>query len=267
MSSIQDIQVPTDEEEARLFLLQTGILKSWRACPWCGGHHFGTVRRSKFRCRDCGREWGWRKGSILEGTRISCRTFVNTVQLFADDIPVNDAARRLGIAYNTTYDTYARIRSALLENGDQMGAPSADNTPGAQQTIVFGIRLTDGQIAIEPVVNPEPDLIATLPVPTIQRGNILFIDAYGKKYQGFITYAPNRRGQEFVRIRSPDGFPWSPLAAFWDFAGKSWMNHRGLDRKHIPVFLQELARRYNSRDTDRFRGILKSIAAREYART
>lgn len=262
----QKIQIPTDETEAQLFLLQTGVLKSWHACPWCSGDNIGTIRRRKYRCRDCGREWGIRRESILEGTRISCRTFVNTVQLFADDVPVNDAARRLGTAYNTTYDTYARIRHALLSGNNPESLPGDNGSPGGQQTVVFGIRLADKKIAIEPVKNPEPDLITALPIPTMQRGNILFIDAYGKKYQGFITYAPDRRGKDFVRIRSANGFPWSPLAPFWEFAGRSWMTHRGLDRKNIPGFLQELARRYNSRDSDRFREILQSIASYDYSR-
>jgi hypothetical protein len=206
-----------------------------------------------------------RKGSILEGTRVSCRTFVNTVQLFADDVSVNDAARRLGTAYNTTYDTYARIRKAILADDPPVGTSHSDGVAsGTKQLVVFGIRMTDGKITIEPVESPDPSLITALPIPTMQRGNILFIDAYGKKYQGFITYAPYRRGHEFVRIRPADGFPWSPLAGFWDFAGKSWMNHRGIARERIPEFLQELTQRYNSRDTDRFQEILKQIAACEY---
>jgi len=259
-----DTGIPTDEEEATAFLLKAGVLKSWTACPWCGKYNIGRIRRNKYRCRDCGREWGLRKGSILEGTRVSCRTFVNTVQLFADDVPVNDAARRLGTAYNTTYDTYARIRKAVLADDLPGDISMADGvSPGAKQTVVFGIRFANGRITIEPVESPDPDLITALPIPTMQRGNILFIDAYGKKYQGFITYAPYRKGQEFVRVRPAQGFTWSPLAGFWEFAGKSWMKHRGLDRKQFPVFLQELARRYNTRDTDQFQKILTLIAAYE----
>ena len=258
--STSEIRIPTDEEEARLFLLQEGVLKTWDSCPWCGGQNVGMIRRSKYRCRNCGREWGMRKGSILEGTRISFRTFVNTVQFYADDIPVNDAARRLGTAYNTTYDTYTRIRRAVIEK-DKKDSMAATIPPDAQRTIVFGIRIAEGIVSIEPVDNPGPELITTLPVPTMQRGNILFIDAYGKKYQGFITYFPDRRGQELVRIRSADGFPWSPLAEFWAFAGKSWMAHRGIARDRIPVFLTELVQRYNTREADRFLEIVKKIAA------
>lgn len=262
VGDVQKIQIPTDEAEARLFLLQVGVLKSWHSCPWCSGRNIGAIRRSKYRCRDCGREWGVRRGSILEGTRISCRTFVNTVQLFADDIPVNDAAHRLGVAYNTTYDMYARIRKAIHPDlPKKTGASEGTPDPGPKQPVIYGVRLEQERISIENVQSPDPALITALPLPTMLRGNLLFIDAYGKKYQGFITYDPARRGQDCVHIRSPNGFPGSPLAEFWAFASKSWMARRGVSRDRIPLFLYELAQRYNNRNEDRFSLIMQRIAA------
>lgn len=261
VGDIQKIQIPTDEAEAQLFLLQAGILKSWHACPWCSGHNAGTIRRNKYRCRDCGREWGIRKGSILEGTRIPCRTFVNTVQLFVDDVPVNDAARRLGIAYNTTYDMYARIRKAIYADLPKTaGSGEETRDSDKKQLVVYGIRLERNGVSIEDIQNPDPALIVSLPLPTMLRGNLLFIDAYGKKYQGFITYKPARNGQDYIHIRSPNGFPWSPLADFWTFAGKSWMAHRGVSRNRVPIFLHELVQRYNNRDRDRFSEVIQRIA-------
>lgn len=254
--------VPTDENAAQAFLKTAGILRSFSACPWCGGRDIRNIRREKFRCPKCRYEWGWRKGSILEGTRISCRTFVNTVRLYADDVPVNDAAHRLGIAYNTTYDMYARIRNAIHPDAAKTIKSTNDTVnPDPKQPVIYGIRLEGDKIVMETVKTPDPALIASLPLPTMLRGNLIFIDAYGKKYQGFITYAPDRHGQDWIHIRSPHGFPWSPLAEFWSFVGKSWMSHRGISRDRIPVFLHELVQRYNNRDTDRFSDVMQRIAA------
>jgi len=42
--------------------------------------------------------------------------------------------------------------------------------------------------------------------------------------------------------------------------GTAWTSHRGLDRERIPQFVQELAFRYNNRQTDLFPLVLHKIA-------
>lgn len=267
-----------EEDRARKILIDAGILNVSQRCPYCGRYLVGSVRRDRFRCRDCGKEWGLKKGSILEETRISYKTFLNLVRLFAADVPVNDAANRLGIAKNTAYDMYSRIRTTLPGNNNAGGIDKVrrnDRDTGSgtagpagelvaaeapDHAVMFGIRLQNGMIVIEPVIIPDSDVITALPVPTMQRGNILFIDAYGKKYQGFITYNTGRKGREIVRIRPRESLPWSPLSEFWTFTLQSWARRRGVDRKNIPEFVRELAFRFNHRHTDLFPVILETIA-------
>ena len=166
--------------------------------------------------------------------------------------------------------------SARPEPGQRTAAtarvvnPSGSSVPagtsGKKRQVVFGIRLMDDKITIAQVNCPDPEIIITLPIPTMQRGNILFIDAYGKTYQGFITYLQARHGSEVVHIRVRDGMPWSPLDGFWNYAARTWTSHRGLDREQIPVFVQELAFRYNNRDHDLLPVLLERIA-RLYTRS
>jgi len=146
---------------------------------------------------------------------------------------------------------------APLRNGTSVAGRHSDTE---KKQVVFGIRLAEGTVTIAPVLCPDPGIITALPIPTMQRGNILFIDAYGKTYQGFITYLPDRHGKDIVRIRARDGLPWSPLGEFWNFASRSWTSHKGLLREQIPAFVQELAFRYNNRGTDLFPVLLERIA-------
>jgi len=271
-----------DKDRARKILVDAGILKVPQECRYCGSSAVRSLRRDRYRCRECGTEWGLKKGSILEGTRISYQTFLNLVRLFADDVPVNDAASRLGIARNTAYGIYSGIRSTLPRNnhtkeieglrmnsrgtgtGNALPADPPVTVKTPDHAVIFGIRLQNGTVVIEPVQDPDPDVIMALPVPAMQRGNILFIDAYGKKYQGFITYRTARTGREIVRIRPRCGLTWSPLSDFWTFTGKSWARHRGIDRRNIPEYVQELAFRFNHRHLDLFPVILETIARAEY---
>lgn len=267
---------PDSEEAARNYLVNAGILRLPSHCPVCSGTAIRHIRRNQCRCRDCRHEWSIRKGSILEGMRISFGTFIAVVRLFANDVPVNEAAHQLGLAYNTVYDIYQRIRRTVLApRADKKTVPEEAGNSGEtgygdrthlyrlsdrKKPVVFGIRLNNDQVTIGEVNSPDPAIIIALPVPMMQRGNILFIDAYGKKYQGFITYVPDHHGKDIVRIRVRDGLPWSPLNDFWNFTGKTWTSHRGLDRDSIPEFVQELAFRYNNRQTDLFPLVLHKIA-------
>jgi transposase-like protein len=281
-------QIPDTEEAAQEVLLRTGVLQVPVACPVCGRAGVRKIRRNQFRCHYCRHEWSLRRGSILEGTKLSFRKFLSIARFFADDIPANDTAQRLGISYNTVYAVYLQIRHVIAgtilsgkghridtkktrtagtgSSGKAGHSPlppphaEGSGTPPGSRQVVFGIRLMEGTVVIEPVQYPDPDIITSLPVPTIQRGNIHFIDAYGKRYQGFITYHPDRNGKEVIRIRARRGMPWSPLAPFWDFASRNWMSHRGLSHRQIPEYVLELAFRYNNRDQDLLPVILELIA-------
>ncbi len=271
-----DISV-ANEERAKRLLIENGVIRARQFCPSCGSGTTGLIRREKFRCRDCGREWGLRKGSILDRTRISYQTFISLVQFFADDVPAYDAAGRLSIAYNTANEMYARIGTVVTGNHRSAPGPAvnrglpevqpavprtnetAGEVPVKRSPVVFGIRSSGNTVTIEKLDNPESAVIPSLPVPSMQRGNILFIDAYGRKYQGFIVYEPDRHGEEVIRIRSHNGFPWSPLAGFWTYAGAAWKRHRGVNSERIPAFLQELAFRFNNRNRDLFPLVLEMI--------
>ena len=51
-------------------------------CPFCGGGGFGRVRRYKFKCYGCKKEWGVRRDSMLEGLRTPFAKFLMAVKLF-----------------------------------------------------------------------------------------------------------------------------------------------------------------------------------------
>lgn len=259
---------PLNENDAKKYLQQTGILMTHRNCPRCSSTAVRPAPRNTFRCRECGHTWGIKEGSILKGSPVSLRVFVHIVRLFSDEIPANEAAHRIGIASRTVTRIYSRIRMAVLEGQPSCkGAAAGTAKPGdacsrppGDKHVVFGIRSTKGTITIEPVTLGSVDRIAGLPVPKMIEGNILFIDTYGEKYRGFITYIPDRRGQETVIVRARDRGAWSPLRDFWEFAEKTWARHKEMDRQEIPVFVQELTFRYNNRHSDLFPTVLKQIA-------
>lgn len=53
------------EEKAEQALPDLGTLKWYTTCSFCGEDHIGKVRRFKFKCYRCIKEWGIRRGSTL----------------------------------------------------------------------------------------------------------------------------------------------------------------------------------------------------------
>ena len=103
MNLIELAQYIGDEEKAEQVLCEIGILKRYATCPFCGENHIGRVRRFKFKCCGCNKEWVVRRGSILEGLKIPFAKFLMTIKLFELDTSVRESAKQLGLAYNTVY--------------------------------------------------------------------------------------------------------------------------------------------------------------------
>jgi len=265
------------ETESLKYLVQVGILRKCLVCPSCGSPEILT--RTVYRCRDCGHTWGMRGSSILAGTKISPRRFIDIVQCFCDDLPVARTAQYFRLSPGTVQILNDRIRTALIDGldtgtlgdtlpenpGDPKGVRKTNDHagPSGNKPVVLGIRLNNGKITAQRLPLAGNDLVNALQVPTSIRGNILLIDSYGIKYPGYIIYFPDRRGQETIRIKPKTTESWSHLAGFWHFLERSWHHHRDLDRTDIPAFVWEVTFRYNHRNSNLFSAVMKKIAAQD----
>jgi len=114
MNLIELAQYIGDEGKAEQALIQSGILKRYDVCPCCGEDRIGRVRRSKYKCYRCNKEWGVRRGSILEGLKIPFTKFLMAIKLFELDTSFRESAKQLGLAYNTVYRLYQILCHAIV---------------------------------------------------------------------------------------------------------------------------------------------------------
>ena len=101
MNLIDLQQYTISEEKSEEFLQAQGILQRFDHCPYCGNTGIGRVRRGKYKCYGCRKEWGPRRGSILEGLRVPLVRVLISIKLFELDTSVREAAHQLGLSYNT----------------------------------------------------------------------------------------------------------------------------------------------------------------------
>ena len=94
MNLVELTKYTSDEECAEEYLRQQGILKTFPDCPYCHGTRINRVRRAKYKCYSCNREWGVRRDSILEGLRVPFTKFLMAIKLFDIDTSVREAAKQ-----------------------------------------------------------------------------------------------------------------------------------------------------------------------------
>lgn len=114
MNLVELTQYTNDEERAEHYLRGTWYPQDIRGMPTLWSKRFNRVRRFKYKCYSCNREWGIRRGSIIEGLSIPFTKFLIAITLFEIDTSVRDASKQLGLAYNTVYNIHSLIRRAIF---------------------------------------------------------------------------------------------------------------------------------------------------------
>lgn len=190
MKLIELQQYTTDEERAEEYLRKQGIIRRYDRCPHCASTRIGRVRRSKFKCYDCRREWGPRRGSILE--RIASTLGSGT--------PCDQALRTgyIGqIIRQTTYtliqqvyDLFNLFRQSIagsdkdtsftLSGEIEMdesyfgGRRKGNRGRGAAGKIpVFGILERGGKVRVEVVRNVTGETLLAMAIKKVKRGSLI----------------------------------------------------------------------------------------------
>ena len=274
MNLIELAQYISDEEKAEQVFREIGVLKRYTTCPLCGENHIGRVRRFKFKCYRCNKEWGVRRGSVLEGLKIPFTKFLMAIKLFELDTSVRESSKQLGLAYNTVYHLYQILRHAIIisdsDNGSFSGEIEMDESyfggrrkgnrvrGAAGKVPVFGILERGGKVKVEVVGDVKGDTLLELAIKKVKRSSLIYTDRF-RSYNGLVSYGFKHRridhGKKFangkVYINGVEGF--------WSFAKERLMKYHGVNPRKFPLYLKELEFRYNHRDRDLFNDLLQVL--------
>jgi len=267
-------QYISDEEKAEQVLREIGILKRYATCPFCGKHHIGRVRRFKFKCYCCNKEWGVRRGSILEGLKTPFTKFLMAIKLFELDTSVRESAKQLGLAYNTVYHLYQILRHAIIitdsDNGSFSGEIEMDESyfggrrkgnrgrGAAGKVPVFGILERGGKVKVEVVGDVKGDTLLELAIKKVKRGSLIYTDRF-RSYNGLVSYGFKHRRIDHGKKFANGKVYINGIEGFWSFAKERLMKYHGVDPMKFPLYLKELEFRYNHRDRDLFNDLLQVL--------
>jgi len=264
----------SDEEKAADFLRQKGVLMMFDVCPFCGSTMLGRVRRGKFKCYGCRKEWGQRKASILDGLKIPFTKFIMVVKLFELDTSVREASRQLGLAYNTVYSVFNIIRSSIvsidadlsflsfthmanepdfrLKNGEKAGKGATG------KMLVFGILERGGKVRVELLKDIQVEKLLEMKIKKIKRGSLIYTDKF-RNYSSLVMYGFYRKITDSDKRFSNSKVYIDDIEGFWSYAKEKLMKYHGFEPNRFPLYLKEMEFRYNNRQNDLYDKILQSL--------
>ncbi len=224
----------------------------------------GRIRRQRFKCYGCRREWGVRKGSIIERPQVPFSTLLLAIKLFELDLSTREAARQLGLAYNTVWRLHHLFCMAILciaeDTASLKGEIKLDESyfggrrkgkqgrGAACKVPIFGILERGGKVRVEVVQNVKEEILLERTIQKVKRGSLVYTDRF-QSYNGLVSYGFRHKRIDHGNRFANGKVSINGIEGFWSFAKECPMKYHGVDPAKFPFYLKELEFRYNYRDS------------------
>jgi len=270
---------PQAESEARAELLALCWPDGRKFCPRCGAPAPYQLAGGRLRCGSCRYTFHDFTGRWLNDAGLSALKWMALAQAFAQELSTREAAAQVGISYNTAFKALTVLRLAILAQGADApqllgpGAPlatlletsrEAEETPTGVGLPVYGILNRSQHIFVDLL----PELTAesvlhfnhNFHLRVARHGSILVTDRY-KTYDALILCGDENLPYHYLLRHPGQIFAESGGCAFWDFAKPRLKQFKGLSWRRFPLYLKELALRFNLRESDLRPAILSALCA------
>jgi transposase len=230
-------------------------------CPRCGHRKLREIRRQRFFCPTCHYEFGDFTGTYLARLHIGFKGWLELLEFFLQEWPARQAAPELGLSYPTVYRGFQLIRIAIATqdqdfpsegnggNGASSGGGNHDQLRQDPQVIgpVCGIEERAGRVQVEVLPALPVKELAGLKIRQMGRSRIVYTSRY-KDYDSLMFCLAGEPGVDFGLGAGPITRRVNRLPGFRGYARARFVKLRGISRKKFPLYLQELAFRYNHPD-------------------
>ena len=220
------------------------------------------------------------KNRYLFRGRISERKFRDLTHLFALDITADRAAALTGLSHNTTAALYTLLRLRMAELA-VIGCPfrgqveldesyfGPTRTRGhkgrgnPRKVPVFGILERGGKVHCQVVKNCSKTTLAAIIEGRVEFSAEITTDGF-RSYDGLVEagFKRHHRINKYYlsdrAVFSENGVHINGIESFWSYAKRRHAKFNGLRRTSFPTFLKETEFRFNTRDQDLYKILLRS---------
>ena len=266
------------DAEAKRTLLALCWPEGRKSCPRCGADSPYQLAGGRLRCGGCRYTFHDFTGRWLNEAGLSPRQWIDLARSFVREATAREAAAELGIAYNTAYKALTVLRLALLAqepDAPQLlapGAPLAPLAPGGEGTAaprgadlpVYGILTGPAGVFVDllPELTAESVLhfMRNFRLGVARHGGVIVTDRY-KSYDALILCADETLPWDEPPHRRDAVYAESGASPFWDFARPRLRRFKGLSWLRFPLYMKELALRFNMRGADLLPVALAALCA------
>ena len=244
---------PATEQEARDYLVSLCRLGGHFPCPRCGREPVYRLKTGRLRCKACAYTFQDFTGRRLGEVHLPCLDWLALIAHFVRETQPAEAARLLGVSYNTARKAYHAMRLALAAGALDAAQilPVLDRRAGepGDGHLVLGIIEKNGLAFVDLV----PDLDAqtllifkhNFRLRTAALGGVVYTDRY-RHYDALVASAAafgdagGHHRNRALFVESGHGF--------WSFVAPRLKGRRGIGAADLTLYFKELEFRYNNRD-------------------
>jgi len=220
------------------------------------------------------------KNAYLFRGRISERKFRDLARLFALDITADRAALLTGLNHKTATAIYTLLRERMAELAEvdcpfrgvveidesYFGPMRQRGRPGrgaAKKVPVFGILERGGRVHCQIVRNCSKTTLQAIIAGRVELSAEVTTDGF-RSYDGLVEagFSRHHRINKYYdrdrAIFSENGIHINGIESFWSYAKRRHQKFNGLRRTAFATFLKETEFRFNTREKDLYKLLLKS---------
>lgn len=220
------------------------------------------------------------KNRYLFRGRISERKFRDLLRLFSVDITADRAAALTGLHHNTTLAIFRLLRERMAELAQAdcpfRGVVEVDESyfgptrtrghrgrGNPRKTPVFGILERGGRVHCQIVKNCSKTTLQGIIEGRVAFSAEITTDGF-RSYDGLVEagFSRHHRINKYYdrdhTIFSENGVHINGIESFWSYAKRRHQKFNGLRRSAFPTFLKETEFRFNMREEDLYKTLLRS---------
>ena len=220
------------------------------------------------------------KNKYYKSSKLSEHKFRELLKFFASDVPALKTAELTNLNKNTVHVIYNKLREriaelSLEENEPFSGEVEVDESyfgpkrirgkrgRGARgKTPVVGVHKRGGKVFTKVVENCSKEQIMPILKGKILEETTVYTDGWrsyhGLIYQGFEHYRIYHSKNEFARGKNHI----NGIESFWSFAKTRMQKLRGIRSEKFVLHLKESEWRWNHRNENIYKILLKKLRAR-----
>ena len=220
------------------------------------------------------------KNRYLFRGRIGERKFRDLLRLFALDITADRAAALTGLHHNTTLALYRCLRGRMAEMAQAdcpfRGRVEVDESyfgptrtrghkgrGNPRKVPVFGILERGGRVHCQIVKNCSKPTLQAIIEGRVELCAEIVTDGF-RSYDGLVEagFAKHHRINKYYdrdrAVFAENGVHINGIESFWSYAKRRHAKFNGLKRSSFSAFLKETEFRFNTRDQDLYKLLLRS---------